>query len=129
MAYFHGKHGKVTWNSSQIPNVTSWSLTTGADTAITTPMDGAAAGTAIWETRLGGLTDSSATVEGIAVTTVDYSLQTAYCGLSAALVLNYDTDSQFTVTSVCTSLTESASIDDAGRISLTFEGNSAVVHS
>ena len=91
-------------------------------------MDGAAAGTAIWETRLGGLTDSSATVEAVAATTVDYSLQTAYCGLSAELVLNYDTDSLFTITMVCTGLTESASVDDVGRLSLTFEGNSAVVN-
>ncbi len=116
MTVFHGKGGSATFAGS-IADLQSWTLGTSSDTADTTAMSDD------FETHEGGLTDFTATAEGIANTTVD-TIGT-YLGVGGALVLKCSAGHYFTGTAICTGYGESVTIDDVGKFTMSFEGNDA----
>jgi len=117
MAFFHGKAAKVNF-AATIESTISWSLDITVDTSDTTAMGNT------WKTSLPGFYDFTATVEGYARTTRG---TVAQCGAVAhALVLYIAADHYFTASTViCTSITESVSKDDVGKLSYTLAGNDA----
>lgn len=116
MTVFHGKGGSATF-AGAIADLQSWTLDTSSDTADTTAMSDD------FETHNGGLTDFTATAEGIANTTTD-SIGT-YLGIGGALVLSCSASHYFTMTVICTGYGESVTIDDVGKFTMAFEGNDA----
>jgi len=116
MAAYHGKTAKINFNTSDIFKGQSWTLSTACDTADSTGMQDT------WEEHVGGLTDFTAAVDGLAETTVDYC---SLIATEATLNLYIDNTNYFTATAILTSCTETASIEGVGTISYTFEGDSA----
>lgn len=116
MTVYHGKQGSATFAGS-IADIQSWSLDTIADVADITAMGDD------FESHESGLTDFTAAIETIAQTTVDTVGD--YLGVGGALVLKCSGSSQFTGTAICTGVTETVTIEDVGKLSLTFEGNDA----
>jgi len=117
MSVYHGKGGTATFAGS-IADIQSWSLEATADTADTTAMGDT------FESHAPGLTDFTASIEAIAQTTVD--TVGTYLGANGALVLTTSASTHyFTCTGICNGLTESVTIDDVGKLAMTFEGNDA----
>ncbi len=115
MAVYHGKFGSATFKGS-IAKLTNWTLNTTAETADTSVMGDNFSSHKI------GLTDFTATAESL--TQTEDTPITTYLGQSGVLVLSTSAGS-FTQTAICNSFTETASIDDVGKRSFTFEGNDA----
>lgn len=115
MAVYHGKSGKVNF-STDLFDVLLWTLTTVSDTAEATAMGDT------WQTFEQGLTDFTASADGNAETTVDY---TSTIGTEATLKLYIDDTHYFSANAICTAITETASIDDIGKITYAFEGDDA----
>lgn len=111
MPVFHGKGGKV----SNIPFAVSWALTIAADIAEASILD------SDWKTSEVGQEAASATVEGNAVTERDTVAQLG--AAFAPLNLYLDSTRYFSLTCLCTSITETVSKDDIGKLSYTFERN------
>ncbi len=116
MAAYHGKAGKVDFGGL-IAFVTSWTLTTTGDTAESTDMGDT------WKLFEPGLDDVVATVEGHAATERDTAAEIV--AASATLKLYIDATNYFGFTAFCTSITETSSINDVGKISYTFEMDDA----
>jgi len=115
MAVYHGKSGSVTFQGT-VAKITQWTLNTIASIADSTAMgDG-------WETHEVGLTDFNASIEAIAQSATSYI--TDYIGVSATLRLTCSAG-YFEGNAICNSLTETAGIEDVGKLSMSFEGNDA----
>ena len=64
MAAYHGKQGKVTFVGGAVSNVLSWSISTTADVAVSTPMSAVAVTAAThWKDYAAGFLDWTATIE------------------------------------------------------------------
>jgi len=117
MAVFHGKTAKIEGlGLTPIPATLGWSLTASADAAEATDMGDT------FQLFEVGFDDATATVDGNARTEVDY---TSLIGNSATLKLYIDADHYFSFTAICTGITETASKDDIGKLSLSFEMDDA----
>ncbi len=117
MAVFHGKTAKVSFSGS-VEAITGWSLTTSADIAESTAMQTSG----FWQDFEVGFKDFVATIEGNARKTRDTIAQ---IGAEAALQLYIDATSYFSCNAICVGITETASKDDIGRITYSFEMDDA----
>ncbi len=115
MAVFHGKTAKVTF-SGAIEAITGWTLTTSADVAESTYMGQS------WQLFEVGFDDAVATVEGNGRKTRD---TVAQIGSEATLQLYVDDTNYFSFNAICVAITETASKDDIGRVSYSFEMDDA----
>ncbi len=115
MSVYHGKAAKVDLGGV-IEATLGWSLTTSADVAEATDMGDT------WKTFEPGFDDVTATVEGNARTTRDTITQ---IGSEATLKLYIDATNYFSFNAICTGITETASKDDIGKISYSFEMDDA----
>ena len=114
MATYHGSSAKSYFNSADIFKPQSWSLETSSDTASSDAQG------ETWKAFEEGLEDFTATVEGLAETTVDY---TSTLAVNSALRLYIDDTNYLSATAICTSITETASINDVGKVTYSFEGD------
>jgi len=114
MAVFHGKAAKVTIGVTPLEMVTGWNMQLSADVAESSYMG------LSWKTFEVGQEDGSASVSGNAATERGTIAQ---LGVSAALKLYVDATHYFSLTSICTGVSESVSKDDIGKISYTFKRN------
>ena len=118
MAALHGKGGDVSFTAlddALALSITSWTFTSSSDTARATGMS------ATFDTFLPGLDTFTATVEAVAITTLDLA---ADIGSEATLTLYLNAaDESCAANAICTSITETCSIDDVGRVSMSFEGD------
>lgn len=133
MGSYHGKDGSVQWiNSTAIDKVTSWSLTTVADTAEYTSMDDAAAG---YKVYLPGFLDWTATVECVISNDGLYP-DLDNTGIQdtdgAALILNGGQDvnpsavgstQQYSGNAICTGITTTLDLNDVIKVTYNFEGS------
>lgn len=112
---YHGKAGNVDFGD-EIVNLQSWTLNAIGETAEATAMADT------WQEHLPGLTDFTATVEGLSKKAVD---TTALIGNDASLDLQQDsTDGpHFEANAILVSLTETVNYENNGTISYSFEGN------
>ncbi|KKM62172.1 hypothetical protein LCGC14_1524330 [marine sediment metagenome] len=117
MAVFHGKTAKVSFSAS-VEAITGWSLAASADVAESTVMQSSG----WWQGFEGGFFDATATVDGNGRTTRDTIAQ---IGAEAALQLYLDATNYFGFNAICTGITETASKDDIGKISYSFEMDDA----
>jgi len=117
MAVFHGKAAKVDLGGV-IEAITGWSMTTSADVAESTVMQASG----FWQSFEVGFDDASATVDGNGRTTRDTIAQ---IGSEASLKLYIDATHYFSFNAICVALTETASKDDIGKISYSFEMDDA----
>jgi hypothetical protein len=115
MAVFHGVNAKVDL-SGALAFATGWSMTLNADVAESSCMSSS------WKTYEFGQEDGDATVNGQAATERGTIAQ---LGVSAALKLYVDDTHCFSLTSICTGITETTTKDDVGKISYTFARNQA----
>ena len=87
MTAFHGKSGKVDWNSSVLISATNqatdWNLNTSIELARATKMGDS------WEVRKAGFGDFTATTECIWPSEID---PTGFIGVSAAFKMYIDAD-------------------------------------
>jgi len=122
MAAVHGKGGDVTFTGGSLDttlaSVTSWAFTSTGDVAESTGMGDSFA------KFINGLTGFTATAECCAYTTFD--VPTAV-GAEATLTLQVSTGKTVAANAVLVSATETASIDDVGRLSLSFIGDATSV--
>ncbi len=121
MAAVHGKAGTVTTaGGAELTTVQSWTLNLVGETADITGMG------ASWTSTLAGVTDVTVSVEALAMTETNIP---ADLGESQVLTLEIvgSTTQDFVLEAVLTSVTETASIDDVGRLSMTFSGNDAAI--
>lgn len=120
MAAVHGKGGDVTFTSSDdtLGSITSWTFTSTGDVAESTGMGDSFA------EFIDGLTGFTATVECAAYTEIDIP---ADVGTEATLTLQVSTGKTIAANAVLVSATETASIDDIGRLSLSFIGDATSV--
>lgn len=127
MAVFHGKAGKINFDSKDIWNatnaVTDWTLSITAETAEASAMGDS------WVKRLAGLTDFTATVNAKTRHTIDYDTlitgSKPLYGASATLKLYLNATKYFQVTAICSGVSFTNNIGDVGTSTLSFEGNSA----
>ena len=121
MAAIHGKGGDVTFAATDdvFGNITAWTFTSVGETADATGMG------ASWATNLDGLTSFTATVECVALTEIDIP---ADVGTEGTLILYIDAAGKNAqANAICTSATETTSVDDVGRLSFTFLGDATSV--
>lgn len=122
MAVFHGKRGAGSFTGLTF-EILSYTITATCDMTEGTVMSVAAlAATAHWRTFISGFKDWTATVDcvlplgGMGAMTV--------CGTEAALTID-ETDTGgriYTGNAICTRISPSASANDIGRCTLTFQG-------
>jgi len=120
MSAIHGKGGDVTFANSDdvLGTITAWTFTSAGDVADATGMG------ASYATNINGLTGFTATAECAAYTEIDIP---ADVGQEATLTLQLSTGKTISANAVLTSATETASVDDVGRLSLSFIGDAASV--
>ena len=119
MAAVHGKGGTVTFTGAELTNITSWTFDSSGEIADVTAMGDS------WEDSIDGCTDFTATVEATSMTEID---TTADIGLDATLTLTIEAGKSIVASNaIMTSITETTSIDDVGRLSMTFEGNETAI--
>lgn len=120
MATLHGKGGNVVFSGGEVTKITNWTFTSTAETAETTAMGDA------WASQANGMTDFSGTCEGIAMTIVDIP---ADIGLEATLELEIVSGdaAEFNANAILTSITETASVDDVGRLSMSWIGDTTSI--
>ena len=123
MAAVHGKAGTcTTGGGAELTTVQSWTINFVGETADITGMGSS------WTSSIDGITDFTVAVEALAQTAVDIP---ADLGESQTLTLEIvgGGTEEFVCDAVLTSVTETVSIDDVGRLSMTFEGNDLAVAS
>jgi len=113
MAVYHGKTAKVD-DGAVMEATTGWTLTTSADVAEATDMGDT------WKSFALGFDDCSATVTGNARTTRN---TVAQLGAAVTLKLYIDATNYFYFTAICTSITETANMNDIGKMSYTYAMN------
>lgn len=120
MAAVHGIGGDVTFTATDdvLGSITSWTFTSTGETADATGMG------STYATNVNGLTSFTATVECVALTVIDI---VADVGTEATLTLVIEAGKTIAANAVCTSATETASVDDVGRLSLSFIGDATSV--
>jgi len=120
MSVFHGKTATVvfTGGAGTITAVTGWSLSASADVAESTVMQSSG----FWQAFEVGFDDATATIDGNARKTRD---TVAQIGSEASLELYIDDTYYFSFNALCTGITETASKDDIGKISYSFEMDDA----
>ena len=119
MVAYNGKGGSVTFATSALLGsaTNSWSVTTISDVADATNMGDT------WMSSVAGLTDFNATVEADSSIGADYpALLTAATGELVTFKVvtggpNLSGDM------IVTGISETASIEDIGKVSITLEGN------
>lgn len=121
MPALHGKGGDVVFAAlddafgNATATIISWTFTSSSDTARATGMS------ASFDTFLPGLDTFTATTEVVATTTLDLP---ADIGAEGTLELYVSSgDQNCSANAICTSITETCSIDDVGRVTMTFEGD------
>lgn len=135
MASFHGKNGKVMWDSStgnedEVEPVTAWSCDINVDTADVTAMG------STWKSRLPGFFDWTATVECL-VDSGGFKIPVATGGIEAIgentpakLELWLDeTGGSIKVlygSAICTGLSVNQDANDAVKCTYTFEGQGVI---
>ncbi len=117
MAVYHGKTAKIVF-SAAVEAILGWSMTTSADVAESTIMQASG----FWQGFEVGFDDAAATVDGNGRTTRDTIAQ---IGAEASLELYLDATNYFSFNAICTGVTETASKDDIGKISYSFEMDDA----
>ena len=121
---YHGKFGTVTLAGAGNTRLQSWDLTTTADMADTTAMGA----TNSWSTQEAGLTDFSANIEFLTTSAADNVANSVSAG-ALAFGATSDADATsatyITGTGIPTTLTETVSIDDVSRTTISYEGNDA----
>jgi len=114
---YHGKAGNVDFDTGvEVVNLQSWSLNAIGETTDASAMADA------WAIHLAGLTDFTATCEGLSKKALD---TTVIIGTDASLDLQVDsTDGpHFEANAILASLTETVNYENHGIISYSFEGN------
>ena len=117
MAVYHGKAGSVDF-SSVIDGTIGWSMVTAVDQAEDTAQGDT------WKSFLAGKIDISISVQCIAKT--ERTLKT---GTEASIKLYLDDTNYFTVNALCVGETETADINDVGKLSYEFIGDASTVRS
>lgn len=120
MTVYNGKGGGFVSAGAAVfdDDTNSWTITTTSDVADSTGMGDT------WEEQLSGLTDFSGTVEGNADSGGDYVAVIGTSGKITGSVVA--SGPNVSGTAICTSITETASIDDIGKVSASFVGNDPV---
>ena len=120
MAAVHGKGGDVSFTSIDdgLVTITGWGFTASSDTADASGMGDS------FRTNIPGLDTFTATAEAVAQTTLDHAVD---IGTGATLTLQTESGKTTAAAAILTSITETASIDDVGRLSMAFEGNADTV--
>ena len=134
MAEFHGKSGKVMWDSdgteAQIDHVTSWSCDITCDTAEVTAMADT------WKSRVGGFKDWTATVEchvdsgGLDVPIATGGTEALGENTPAKLELWLDTTGGSIKvlygSAICTGVSPNQDASDTSKVTYTFEGQDVI---
>lgn len=115
MAVFHGKTAKISFSDVE-EATTSWALTATSDVAESTAMGDT------WQSFELGFNDCSMTFEGNGRTTRDVVAQ---IGSEATCEMYIDATNHFSCNALCVSITETASKNDVGKISYSFEMDDA----
>lgn len=115
MGVFHGKTAKIDFGGV-VESTIAWSLTATADVVESTAMGDT------WQTFELGFNDCSMTFEGNGRTARD---AVAQIGSEASCKMYINATYYFGCNAICTSLTETASKDDIGKISYSFEMDDA----
>ena len=122
MAAIHGKGGDVTFTSvdDALVTITDWTYTASSDTANTSGMGDS------FESHVPGLDTFAATTEAVAITTLDHAADIG-TGASLTLFLVSGGTKRILAAAILTSLTETVSIEDVGRLSMAWVGNANTV--
>jgi hypothetical protein len=119
MAAFHGKRGVATFTNLTF-ELQSWSIDATADTADVSVMDVSAAGaTKHWKDYVAGFKDWTATAECLEPAAGG---GIAALGTEATLTMDSTDGLAYAGTAICTGFSPSSSVDDAGRLTLSFQG-------
>lgn len=118
MAAVHGKGGSVTFTGAELTTIQSWTYSANSDSARTTGMGDT------YETYFPGLDTFSGSAEVLAATAADIP---ADVGTEQTLTLQIETGKTIAANALLTSITETATIDDVGRLSITFTGDADTV--
>jgi len=118
MATYHGKFGGVTIGGTAKSDLQSWDLTTTADMADTTAMQA----TNSWSTQAAGLTDFTANIEYLTAS-ADNNVTASVAAGALVLAAGESSAASITGTGIPTTLTETVSIDDVSRTTISYEGN------
>ena len=127
MAMLHGKGGSITWAGTALAipaEITSWTADSTADVAETTSM--AAAGD--WKTFLAGFKDWTASIDTI-WDSADIQLLTDLGGIAYDLQLEMiDAGAQVHGTAIMTGVTITTDMNDAIKVSFSFQGSGALAY-
>jgi hypothetical protein len=118
MAAVHGKGGTVTFTGAELTTIESWSFDASSDSARTTGMGNS------FESYAPGLDTFSGSAEVLAATAADI---VADVGTEQTLTLQIETGKTIAANAILTSITETASIDDVGKLSIQFVGDADTV--
>ena len=120
MTVYNGKGGGFVSAGAPVfdDDTNSWTITTTADIADATGMGD------LWAERLAGLIDFTGSLDGNADSGGDYPAIIGTSGTITGSVVA--SGPNVSGTAICTSITETASIEDIGKVTATFEGNDPV---
>lgn len=118
MAAVHGKGGSVTFTGAEVTSIQSWTFTSVGETADITGMGDD------WRSTHDGATDFTASAEALSQTTIDIP---GDVGTEQSLTLQIESGKTIVANAILTSITETVSIDDVGRLSMAFEGDATAV--
>ncbi len=119
MAAFHGKRGLATFTSLTF-EMTSFTVDATADVADASVMNAAAVTAAThWKDSVAGFKDWTATCECLEPAAGG---GIAALGTEATLTLDSTAGLSYAGTAICTGFSPSVDKDDAGRLTLTFQG-------
>ena len=126
MAAFHGKRGLATFTSLTF-EIMSFTIDATADVADATVMDVAAVSSAThWKDSVAGFKDWTATCECLEPAAGG---GLAALGTEATLTLDSTAGLSYGGTAICTGYSPSVDKDDAGRLTLTFQGTAVLAAS
>ena len=115
MAVYHGKTAKVTLPQlGAMSFATGWSISTSADVAESTSM----VASSFFKSFVAGFDDCTITVEGNAAT--ERATLSELSTTAGEIKVYIDATHYFLCDVFCTSVTETSSFDDIGKISYTF---------
>jgi len=124
MTAFHGKKGVVDFTGLTF-EITSFTVNAIAETVESTVMSSVSVTSAThWKTHLVGFKDWNASVEGVMPAA---GIGITALGTEAALSLDATTGKDWAGTAICTGISMVNGADDAGRVSMSFEGVAALI--
>lgn len=128
MSRFAGKAGKVMVGTTQVAEITSWSLDIGADAIDVTNF-----GSSGWKEFVAGLKEWSGSFEGswdMTDTNGQQALQSALTGgTTVTLKLYVDDQKNYSGTALIKALGVEASVDDVVKATFEFQGTGALTYS